>query len=157
MSFIKRKIDSGARDMRLPCEMHNTFAREDGSTLCGLPADHQYRGRVMCDGHHTYARAGDEQIAEANRKAMAYIESIGATQHQNLTGDALRCYLAKFRKKLSLSLDREKCLRNSREAISRHESGAFTLPHWALHHHKARVASSMPERQPGDDFEEDGA
>jgi hypothetical protein len=49
----------------------------------------------------------------------------------------------------------EKCLRNSKEALSRHESGAFTLPHWALHHHKARVASSMPERQPGDDFEED--
>lgn len=49
----------------------------------------------------------------------------------------------------------EKCLRNSREALRRHESGEFPLPAWVLEHHKARVAESMPQRQPGDDFEED--
>lgn len=106
-----------------------------------------------------YPREGASD-ADHQRKADEYFRERGlATRNdcvrhmQQLTGAKDRGALAAgMAKRLP---HKELCLRNSREAIARHESGELVLPPWVLEHHKARVAASMPHREPGDDFEED--
>lgn len=48
----------------------------------------------------------------------------------------------------------DKCMRNSIEALRRHDSGELRLPYWVVEHHRIRVPGAIPMREPGDDEEE---
>lgn len=104
-----------------------------------------------------------DTLEEQAKRDKAQFERDARAWVATPAGKAASAALLKSMKARGRESIAEKCLRNSREALRRHESGEFQLPSWVIEHHKARVAdadhfadvSKMVERQPGDDFEED--
>lgn len=126
--------------------------------VAGFLIEWPKHGAKMPSPSDCWKRLNDRRTEDIEKKALAekaQFERDAKSWTATPVGKSALAALKHSLKSRPRETIAEKCLRNSREAMRRHESGEFVLPPWVLEHHKARVASSTQPREPGSDFEED--